>query len=645
MASHAKRNAVIASVIVMLIIGAVIYLGGGSFLTSGASPTNPIPALNCGLNAGSQSLNTSNLCKAMQIGSGGTITSLSQVQYDTSSGVLSGPVFLVNLVVNGAMQQLTGTVSQVQQALSAQGANYNTSNPSRQIAISYGLVNESYFIPYTSTGQNVELWGYAINYVSYNPPQAGLGGAECGGSFNSTDNTYALACWPNFNPFSQVPPKFISNMTAFAQACSSATGNRGIIAIINTSSEPFLFIPNQVEKASFQCLTPVGTPFVTQINQPSGTKYVYANVSFTYSNGTSTTTGYLSNYRTSLNLNNNLYAQLYGYSYSGSDILGASLPFLLQRTQQTPAGPLITWYPISQQNFAAILADGYPASQQFTGSILGGLYSFPNGISSAVIPNVYALSAVQTNINTENAKVVSYIQTMPSSNFYYGSIINPSSPSGLLIPLYNSTGYNPKLGAVPWLPEIQLIAKVSSLGLYVPAPGEPAITNIQPSPFSLKSGTQGTLYVSVQNVGNSTAPFYVTVSYSGMTFGGMGSQMPIAVGNSYTFAIPLTAITTQVNVTSQATISACSTAIGSSCVSKSFQIKTVEQCPASGVPINSNTCQPLTTISTTTTIPQQQGEGVQISWGELVIVIIAVMAIGIVSYSYYRKTHRRRRRR
>ena len=560
---------------------------------AGSTTSVPIPAANCGLHMGSN-LNTSNLCKASQVGSGGTITSVSDVVFSQAGGgPITGLAYLVNLAVTGAGQKLSGTYGQVQQALVAStGQNYTVANPSAPFSISYGLVNESYYIPYYETGAYIDGWRTVVHTFSFTPPYAGYGHTNCVGGYDSSTNFYSMNCTGGVLG-GTLPIVFYDNMTAAGSACAAQTG--GILAVENPSANQGWF--NNYVNYSFQCITPFGVPIVGGVYEPVGTKYLYANVSITYTNATGPYTTYLTNFNFQDTFDGGkLYAQMYGYTPTGTDILGSSLPVMLERV--TPVRLFLNFTPVSQSNYAAAFASSYTGAQQFLPAITGGSFTTPVSGVNKDVPNVYYMSNINTGINTTNSYIESFLKHVPSSSFYYGQTINASFANfgGILVPLCSPSGqdqctYNPKLGGIPYEPDMQLIGRVSSLDITLPSPGVPQITQVEPSPFDVKSGSTAQVIVYVKNVGQTAGNFYVAVSCGGNYAGGQGDQQQINGSSTQPFELSINTPVESSNVTLTCTATASGLSPGSQTSSITFSENVAQQCPAEPYPVNPTTCQ------------------------------------------------------
>ena len=578
-----QRNSLVSIIAIAILVVAALIVTQGNLLTFAYTPS-----VSCGIQQSAQHLNTSGLCHALQIGNGGTITSLSQLTF-TNLNSVNGIRFLINIVVNGQGQKLTGTVANVTQAVSqSTGQNYSATNLNSSVAISYGIVSESYYIPYYNTGYYIDEWGTSTKTLNYAPKYLGYGYTNCVGGYNVTSASYTLYCGGGILG-GDLATNFFNNITAYASACKTQVG--GILAINNPTGANQGWLGNSVNY-TFQCLTPHGIPLASAIYSPIGTKYLNVNVSMTYYNGTSIKTTYLTNANYNATLSSGTYATIYGYTPSGSDILGSSLPIEVQQINQY--GQVSNYIPISDSNYAAALANSYTGTGEFTSSIVGGEFTYTAEGATWTVPYAYFMGNVRQNINTTNNHIASFIQPISNSNFYYGQAQLNGGLSGLLIPLYNASGFNPALGALPYEPDIQLIGNVKSLGIYLPTPGVPSITDISPNPFNLKSGTTGTAYVTVQNIGQSASNFYVTINYNGGTFGSaLGDAQLIPSGNVFTFEIPVTSPVLTANESIPLTSIACGIGVGAQCTSKTIQGTVSAECASEPYPVNPNTCQPI----------------------------------------------------
>ena len=463
---------------------------------------------------------------------------------------------------------------------------------------------------------------------------------------------------------------FYENMTNFSNACQHATKDTGELVITQNGANTngglsyTLLAGNNEQQISqtFECVTPTPAKFVDVIYEPQGVKKLYVNASVSFTNSTGTTTGYVTSTKTSTQINPSLYANLYGYTFSDTDLSGSGAPYILYyippvELQTLLKNSLNTSYSfgyraINPLNLAAIIAQAYPNTgvyTKITSAETGALVSYTVDGIQENIPNSAVLSTMLSDINTQNSRIVSLV--VPTQNYsvypYQPIITNlPYLPSfaGIVVPIVqNGQQVNSQLN-VPWYPEVQLIVKASSLGVYVPV-AEPKIMGYSPQPFSVRSGTSSILYITVENTGSTSGNMYVVGSCGQESFGSPSDAQPSDAQQQKLFTLSVNGGTNSQN-TNQ-TVSCTATAYSStdSAYSSSinFNENLVPVCTNETQQFNGNTCQPFTTIPTTTVMPEtcQQLNNCPSSpppwYAGLGIYIVAGIVIIVVAYLLTRK--------
>ena len=220
----------------------------------------------------------------------------------------------------------------------------------------------------------------------------------------------------------------------------------------------------------------------------SSNAHLYINASVTFTNTTLTHTMYLTNTNDSSAYANLLYAQIYGYTGSGQSIPTASAPMVLLPTNG--GKPIVT--PAFQQS--SILDN---INTAFPGTWLNVIQN----IGGLPVQNIYTQSNLVAGINQANnqSQNIFYPQ-QPTSGWAGLNVTNAGQVVGTL-----NVSSNP-----PYYPEVQLIAKLSTLAIYIPV-AKPTITNIQPNPVYIQSGAQNSVIATVFN----NASISSSVSISG----------------------------------------------------------------------------------------------------------------------------------
>jgi hypothetical protein len=617
-----KNNKYIAFIVLaILVIVVAIFVKSGSTFSLIPSTFSSCVVANSSTPSG---------CSSSQVGSGGTITSLSQVTFSSNVGFFQGLAYLVNLEVTGQGQSLTGTQAQVVSALNSQtGSNNQTSNPNGNLDITAKIINETYYMPYVTSGQVINLWNYELfNNLNYNVKYAGYGYSNCYGSLSN--NNYTLKCY--YGAAGQgTAPAFYENMTAFSQACQNATGGTGTLSILgngaNVSGGISYILSNgnnpQEITQTFQCIAPTPEQFIRYVFIPQGVKKLFANVSVSFTNSSGTVTGYVSSTKTTQQINSNLYANLYGYEFSGSDLSGSGAPDILFYVPTSGGSEINVLFnsnysygyrSINPTQLGAIIANAYPntgSQTKFTASETGGSVSYIVNGQTETVPNSAVLSSLQQNIAGINGKVVSLV--VPTQNYsaypyipiIYGSFTYQAGFQGIVIPIVtNGQMVNTAIGGIPWYPDVQLIVKASTLGIYVPV-ATPKITGYSPQPFTVRAGGVSQLYITVENTGTTAGSIYVVGSCGSESFGSSSDAQSIGSGSQSVFQLSVNGGTnTGTNQTIGCSATAYSATDSEYSSSTNFNENLLGYCANETQYYNGNTCVAYTTIPTTSVTPQ-----------------------------------------
>jgi hypothetical protein len=411
--------------------------------------------------------------------SGGTVLGVSYLQFFSSSQQLNGAsAFLVNLLINNGGQSLQGTAgskySTTSGALSKNindysGTNYNVSNVNQPITINSNLNSLSLNIPYDYAGYHVYKYAYNNKFLSYSLPNAPFG-LTCSSSEaqnSSNDYNIYIACVDLSNP-SAILDTLSSFTSILASDCSGQYTN-GLLTITNVTNG-----------FTLQCQQPyqyeIGTAF------ESGTANYNYNVSIVFSNTTFIKTLFLTNQNPQTNYNNILYAQIYGFDTTGQGIATQPAPTLVE---YSPSNYTFVNYLTTSSGLGQAYTQYTPAFEPITASSLNLAPSTQAGPSAVVYP----LNELQNQIYQSNKKVEDILTPIQPTNPYYGMTLS-----------HNTTGILNVINNPPVYPLAQLIAKVSTLGVYV-AVSQPKIVSVNPNPFQVRDGSESTATFTISNAG------------------------------------------------------------------------------------------------------------------------------------------------
>lgn len=576
-------------IVAVLVIAALIILSGNNLLSTGYNLGGSCPT----------SFNGTLGCSTAQsYGSGGIVTSLSQATFATSSPFPS-KAWLITVLANSGTGTLIGTQSQVASALNSSYKTY-TNNP---ITINWALVNESYSVPYQNTGEVINYWGMTNTTLNYGVPQAGWGYPSCHGSFTAP-YYYSLNCTNYLSLYGNVNQSFYSNLTNFASACRSANPS-AVLAIINNSEPKNWFIITSTN-AKFVCTSPIAkNPAVYAIYEAEGTRTLHTNVSVSFSNGTTSGQVYLTSdylpygYLDQHNNHADVYAAIIGYTFSGSDISN-NFPVAIQAENNSK--PYLT----SWEHLSTALSYSEPNSGNWQPGLLGEQMSVPINNADQPVPYTYFLTTIQDNLVMQNQNIAGNLnKTLQPSSAYYSHGVNFNGNSGsLIIPLYNKSGANPSIGQVAWEPELQIVANVSTLSIYMPVPqSAPRITDITPNPLTITSGSTGDIAITV--MGNQTGNYQAYISGS-CSSGSLQTQFSVGSftysNNPTTKTVTITTPISTQNVTLQCSATVYSVTNPNLFSSYSFGANLNKVCSPQSVDYNNTTCKPYTTVVSTTSI-------------------------------------------
>ena len=472
--------------------------------------------------------NLSTLSVAQQV-NGGTVLGVSYLQFFSNFNQLSGvPAYLVNLVVNNGGESLQGSMpsnysttsgSFVNNINSYSGTNYQASNPTQQINIDTKLNSLNESIPYDYAGFHLYKYYFNNETLSYSLPNAPPG-LIC--NSGETNKQTFVGCYDFSGGVSTLAPTVSGFVQTLANDCQSEYTD-GTLVVANTSTGFLQVLGVNLASALYYNVT-CTQPYLGEIGivlQPSTANYNY-NVSVFFSNSTFTKTLYLSNQNPQTNYDNILYADVYGFENSGTGILSTTTaPTLIQFNNGTSIF-------VNDFSTATGLGEAYsqytPAYETISAS---NLDLTPFGIENGayVIQNAYPLNQLQGQINNNNKLVDNLLTPLQQSNPYSGIQYNSGSGDANINLLNNPPVY----------PEVQMIAKVQTLGVFQSIT-EPKIVSITPNPISFTSGAQAQIDITVQNQQNVAGSFYGS-GYCGQTQFSIPNQNIGASGTDNVYVI------------------------------------------------------------------------------------------------------------
>ena len=431
---------------------------------------------------------------------GGTILGVSYLQFFSNNNQLNGvPAYLVNLVVNNGGESLQGTINNysttsgsfVNNINSYSGTNYQAQNPNQQIIIDTKLNSLSESIPYDYAGYHLYKYYFNNESLSYTLPNAPFGLVCNSGETN--DQVFA-GCYDFSGGVSTLAPEVSGFIQTLANDCQNQYTDGTLV--VSNSPINFLKTIGGINLASELYYNVTCTqPYMGEIGivlNPSTGNYDY-NVSIFFSNSTFTKTLYVSNTNPQTNYNNILYAQVYGVESSGQGLPTTQAPTLIEFNNGTAEF-------VNEFSTATGLGEAYsqytPAYEPISASNLNlQPYGIENG--AYIIQNAYSLVNLRAQINDSNKNVNNLLTPLQPSNPYAGISYNQNTATAEINLINNPPVY----------PEAQLIAKVSTLGLFQ-AIVEPKIISINPLYIHFITNSQQDITLTVQNLQDVSGSFY-----------------------------------------------------------------------------------------------------------------------------------------
>lgn len=539
-----KNQKSIAPVLILVaIVVALIYFYGGNTFASGY-------------------LESTNGCSNCQSASqivGGVITSIQNVQFLSNYAGLNGQAYLVTFVINGAGQALKGTQNQIAKGINSSYDTYSN-NP---VSINYNLNSEQIEVPYSYSGYHLYQWGYTPIKTGWVAPSCPFG-LVCSNSYPSGSNyntTIGAGVYTG-----SIPEAFIEQeVQSYVSSCSGSGAINPIVVMTGQGTASGLIASS--EAISLMCIAPVQSSIATVYNPSSYN--ININASVTFSNGTTPETIYLNSQQPSGYYDNILYAQIYGYTNSGKNII-TNFPTVVVFSNDTEK---------VVNPFSA--ASGLSASTAYSGAFLSTWEQNPLQLQGVTIYSVFSWASITSGIQSSNQNLNNYLYLEQNTSASSQMKINMQggSPFGIL----NITS-NPE-----FYPEVQLVAKVNTLNPYIPVVA-PHIIAVSPSQPDFQSGSSQTVTFDVYNNASISGAAYISgscgsSSFSTPNFNINGTQtVPISVSiNS-----PYNPNLANEDITCVATVYSSSFSIHQSSIN--FQATVKPNCPSGYIYQNNLDC-------------------------------------------------------
>lgn len=539
-----RKNTLISIAAIAVLVAIAIWISAGKTLSFAGS-------------------NGCNNCQSVGQIVGGVTTSVQNVHFLSNYASLNGAAYLVTFVINGAGQALQGTQAQLAQGINSSYATHSNN----QVSINYKLNSEQIEVPYTYSGYHLYQWGYTPINTGWTNSSCPFG-LVCSNSYPSGDNyntTIAAGVYVG-----SIPEAFIAQeVSLYANACASSGASNPIVVMTGQGTISGLIASS--EAVSLMCVAPVQSSVATVYNP--GAYKLLINASITFTNSTTTATVYLNSQQPSAYYDSTLYAQIYGYESSGRNII-TSFPTVVVFSNGTAkvVNPFST-------------GSGLGASATtYTGTFPSGWLQTPLVLQGVTISNIYAWTPITSGIQSNNQALNNYLyveqNTSPTAQMQIN--FNGGSPYGVL----NITS-NPE-----FYPEVQLVAKLSTLGVYIPVV-EPKIQSVSPNPTNFQSGSAQTVTFDVYNNASVAGGAYISGSCGSSTFStpnfnvGAGQTVPI----STSITSPYNPNLANEDITCVATIYSSSFSVYQNSFTWAGTVK--PNCPSGYIYQNNENCAPI----------------------------------------------------
>jgi len=513
---------------------------------------------------------------------GGSVTSLSYVNFVSNNASINGPGWLATINLDGRGQNLT--------SFSAHQMNSSYSAGGTPVSIDTEVTHYGYTYQYT-TAPTSRLYFWNVTYLNVAGPTLTINIQQCGFgvycTISSQSNNYVwmtgLWCGTcnsysgNNNVASSIKGYFEEE---FAQACYGLGQNAYPIQIASGS----LSSGSGTYAEEMACVQFKAKPLASLYT--ASTFINTFNATITLTNGTTRQSVSLNERNGAGSVPGQLYVQLTDYPNSGYNINQQLIP-----TVAIVNGKAFAVNPISVQS--ALSGAESPTIPSGALSFLG---------QTKLGQNVYSNETLN-NFNKLNTEASLYLTTP----------VNKSNPfNALNVASFNQNNPVATLDLTsnpPFYARIQLLAKFATLGIGIPV-GKETIISLSPSPLETGSATAIEADFTVQNTGTASAPVYINGTCGSMAFSSYSSPVTVAVGKTGTVPVIIHSPINPTNSTKES-VSCSANAYSQFGLGKSpvytFTLYVKAQCPAGTIYIDPNTCKPIQPVTSVTTICSTAG--------------------------------------
>ncbi|MDE1768762.1 MAG: hypothetical protein KGH62_05345, partial [Candidatus Micrarchaeota archaeon] len=231
----------------------------------------------------------------------------------------------------------------------------------------------------------------------------------------------------------------------------------------------------------------------------AGSPSLNVNVTVIFTKGATQYPLMLSSQNPQQYLNNLLDAQIYGYLPGAlNTYLGTSSPSVLQLFNNKGYQVIPATSPSSIQSISMLgVAGTFPVAWTQSAGVA------PSGIT---LP-IYTYGILQTGITQQNQAVSGVLtQTIAPGSAFSGINYNKYTSSAIINVLNNPIYY----------PQLQFLANVTTLGLYIPV-ASPTITSVNPNPVKGQGAVPAPATFIVYNNASTSAGAYIVVNIGGVT--------------------------------------------------------------------------------------------------------------------------------
>lgn len=483
------KNTILA-IFAILAVVVIIYFSASVLGINAHSLSNGFASQNCAYVGSNATASCASIVN-------GVVTSISSTQITSNYGPYNYPAYIVNFVLNGAGQSLTGTQTFSSQQVASLFNSSSQVSQNNQISITAKLNSQSLVFPYYYGGVTLQDLSIKTIVFPFSWFSNGAGTlTTCTQTVeNSTNNYYAVACTGSYADLD-----LTQVLAAYNSTCASHFGK---VFVNNSEPTPPNFQGSVASGWAYQCLNVTAAP-ADQVFYASSPN-VATNASLTFSNGTLSKTLYLTNLVSQSSYGSVLNAQIYGYTTGAlNTYLGTVAPIML--VSPDGSSKLVPYETVADVELMNELSGG---CFQGSAAAIGGL----------PLTYVYAIPTLQTCIGTQNLN----INQIESQNLQPTDSYSPMQTIGATGVMIN---YKGTYTGAQWYgilnvinnpvfyPEMQIIASqktVGSLNVLVPV-AYPYIQSYSPNPITIQSGSANMENFIVGNNASVTASAYIVVN-------------------------------------------------------------------------------------------------------------------------------------